>query len=614
MSGHIVLKYRHGTTYSGTKWTVIKSAIQKNIRRGNLEQALLVTADVMLLKKYVEEGDDENLTVGKSFLTNFLNRLTAISVEDVGIANPYAPCVLKHMSKKGDWFVITSYLCNSKKTRFLSHLKSVYILPPYYWKTEDEKINLLGFHTLLLESYPELKPRDTKVEPLDGILNCLKKKDVHAFFHLSRYFFSTDLSYKSELVERLSMIYVKDKELRDNITVLLNLYKTMKHQEKYLYLYQAMMIILKRDDLHKEDVLLETDNYQTYIERIKDGEVPETPDYILDRHTGADAKDKSLKFFSKEGAKINNEDLSVGIPLYKAVYNTMKDYLDSKEIWNKERIKDKVKDHLCPLETELFELVSRAQLVTASHKADVYFAKMLKKWSKWNKGDKVVVKGPFKDKFGPSHSKVVNKIKKILGLPHVEKIARAKIVPDRWPGSEGFLGLRYVSEREASYFLIADDIISLDIYPVVEKKSKCWEPTPVVNFESEELESYRWHLKQKWASLEDKMGCCKTYILRYMLGIGDMADRNFLLINGKVYSIDEDTSKSSFQTIREFLPGYSGDVISEWLDEEKSSELIKFISEVNSLKNISPAKVQNPSNGQTLDSLKNLFGRCEESE
>jgi hypothetical protein len=107
------------TTASGHPFDVMKSALQKYIRRGD-QKALPVFCEMWALS-YLDV----------SIRTNIYNRLTVIACEDIGIANPpLVHLVLKYKgSDFGTCYTLVEMMIASPKTRVLSHLYFCYSRP-----------------------------------------------------------------------------------------------------------------------------------------------------------------------------------------------------------------------------------------------------------------------------------------------------------------------------------------------------------------------------------------------------------------------------------------------------------------------------------------------------
>lgn len=109
------------TTYSGVEFDVAKSALQKYIRRGITEKALLVAVEIYRLK---EVGGD-------AAVSNLCNRLALIAVEDVGAANLSLVTDVVRVLEDGardlpTILAIVQLLCLSDKTRMMSHCWRAY--------------------------------------------------------------------------------------------------------------------------------------------------------------------------------------------------------------------------------------------------------------------------------------------------------------------------------------------------------------------------------------------------------------------------------------------------------------------------------------------------------
>ena len=112
------------TTFSGFTLDVVKSAVQKYIRRGMVEKAIMASVEMFRL---VEVG-------GRAAQTNLFNRLAIIAVEDIGPANlPLVAAILERISlDKRDlteMVAMVHLMCTSEKSRIGSHLWRAYTTP-----------------------------------------------------------------------------------------------------------------------------------------------------------------------------------------------------------------------------------------------------------------------------------------------------------------------------------------------------------------------------------------------------------------------------------------------------------------------------------------------------
>lgn len=236
-------------------------------------------------------------------------------------------------------------------------------------------------------------------------------------------------------------------------------------------------------------------------------------------------------------------------------------------------------------ESAMFTPISRAQIGTGAGKTDVYFAVLNRDFAEWKKGERVVVKGPYRaNDRGCQYAAALNEWKEALGLPFIPRIVCAQYAPDQWPDVNG-LGVRYGlsgAARQRLYpFMISDDLLAhVDPLPLKQHSSKTWESTTVVDFGHASIKGHHWDMIKHWPGLsrEEQARLVAYHVIRHCVGIGDLADRNFLLINGVVFPLDEDAPKKGALS----LPGKLLNVrraalIRKWLDNDVNWEVLSSI-------------------------------------
>jgi hypothetical protein len=189
-----------------------------------------------------------------------------------------------------------------------------------------------------------------------------------------------------------------------------------------------------------------------------------------------------------------------------------------------------LKDPLGPLlETEEYEFIVRAQLNTTKTKQDVYFAKD-------RVGKLVVVKGPYPDLIQINILKDHQQWKISNKLPYINFEVK-EMIPDRW--HDGIpLGIRNKVDRtKKAYFLIFDSVIFEE--QIVKKKhsSKVWPETEIIDWDKIPL---HFDYKSRTLTEQEMIDYVHNILYRYFFGISDLADRNFLMVGGRVISIDEE--------------------------------------------------------------------------
>lgn len=106
-------------THNGFRVDVCKSCIQKYIRRGNIIKSFYFVYQMYLFK-----------SLQKSVHSNLINRLKCIVSEDIGIADDtgvlqYSEILDRDCSIR-ELFHLVVLMCESKKTRIISHINSFY--------------------------------------------------------------------------------------------------------------------------------------------------------------------------------------------------------------------------------------------------------------------------------------------------------------------------------------------------------------------------------------------------------------------------------------------------------------------------------------------------------
>ena len=315
----------------------------------------------------------------------------------------------------------------------------------------------------------------------------------------------------------------------------------------------------------------------------------ELDDYVFDIHvgpgsraTGPRKRDGGLTRFAEEGSIVANESPIVD-PIWKAFYNDSKrikdrvnpvgpptavvevvadftsevslpdDFIDSLldeiNIDNSKPLEfpvvDAYKASFAPKAAQVvdkaityetqYKLLVRAQINTSQNKTDVYFA------YEPDTRKTVVVKGPFASRGPVDRAIEMSQWKRENGLPAIECQA-VPLIPDRWP--EGVpLGIRNRVDRTTpSWFLVSNSLLG-DTLPRRLHSSKVWPQTEVIDWSDPVLNNrHVWAPLKHWVtySVQEKNDYVIALLARYVVGISDLADRNFLRAGGRLYSLDED--------------------------------------------------------------------------
>jgi len=272
--------------------------------------------------------------------------------------------------------------------------------------------------------------------------------------------------------------------------------------------------------------------------------------YVHDIHTQRGDKKGGLTRFAEEGCYVTNEDPIVFGP-WKAFYGARKRLADAiavSECLSAPGPAPPAPPPPAPApadgrETD-YTFLARAQITTSRGKTDVYFAR-----PPGARRAIVVVKGPFAWRGPVDHAVKMAAWKRARGLP-AASLEPKLLVPDRWPSGVP-LGLRnLLPVEEPAWFLVAENLVTSPLRFCVHGATKCWPPQVVVDWGA--LGAHTWRPLVGWDTYTDreKLDYVLALLARYVVGIGDLADRNFMRSGGRLYSLDEDG-----QSAGALLPG-----------------------------------------------------------
>jgi hypothetical protein len=181
-------------------------------------------------------------------------------------------------------------------------------------------------------------------------------------------------------------------------------------------------------------------------------------------------------------------------------------------------------------ETMEYAFLVRCQLVTSKNKTDTYYA--------LDQNNQVVfVKGPYVDDRPIQTYIHIQQMKKDHNIPYLQDLECVYMCPDRWPEGTA-IGVRNKLKHRTTTaypFLVSPSIISVDILKTKIKSSKTWPPTEVVDSDSGQ------HVNPVHRPMSDQewMDYLHAIAFRVKYQMGDLADRNFIMVDGRVMSVDE---------------------------------------------------------------------------
>jgi len=390
--GELCMKFRSEKSFHGYHPSILKSGVQKYARRAKVKNGMwcLVEMDLFSLLerdgaalndylfKHTEKTSVKIKQHAKRLRTNMINRLVVMMSEEINISAWWMP--LKIFKLYQEWvenrgnsssqkFLVDMYLylTSQQMIRLISDLKSVYLLPPDYVKPA-QMASLTQIHNNIQGLYPGIYSDQAKIGNLSwklnkskysaevwpvvkGIIYNLEKGNDNVFYWMkklcdferhewaqknSKKKFAFKYKYFGLVWDILNGFIDQNNEyefVRKTICALQEFYKMMGHQEKPIYLYHALLLIVRRDEIdwNLKAPCIDTpigDVEMLYKDHLSGGKMP-MDDYIIDLHTrGGKPNGNCLENFALEGAFIENENVNFLCQDYRDIYIKLKQELD----------------------------------------------------------------------------------------------------------------------------------------------------------------------------------------------------------------------------------------------------------------------------------------------
>lgn len=365
----ISVVYRNEKSYGGFALDVLKSGMQKYIRRGNFEKAVWCAIDLDLFAYALDKSRNEGIR------TNLINRLKVIYLEEIGICSPNLLKIINNLvvllintrdQRKAGFISFESarqkeeesvvkmvwYLSRAKKLRYMSHLRAAFMKEHYYDQIAKQYPDMHIQNDYNLDKKFLLFIDEKKIEIEDGmtlefvcnkVVECLHFKDDMAFWWLQKICKKGDEIDKSKKLKKrhgsskvtfllfdLVLWGVKklgwEKKIETMTNIMIQWYKSWTIKEKWMCFAYPMVLVVKRDELDWDEVIDDCNvNYEDLYAINKSGNVIEIDDYVVDWHTkDGKRKGKTLLDFAEEGSKVENEDAKLLNENYKNIYIDMK--------------------------------------------------------------------------------------------------------------------------------------------------------------------------------------------------------------------------------------------------------------------------------------------------
>lgn len=539
--------FRQECSLHGFRIDVLKSALQKYTRRSNYEKTIFCAQELDLFAE---------ISGGERIRTNFIHRLMIIFLEDIGLGG------IAFWSEIDE---LIDVLLNERKKKDRSREKEVKAIHELIFIfTRLPKLRIASF----AKNYWSSDAQDTDYKDTSAHIDPEIRNKLA---------FMADLE-NSENVKDLWKKLSGHKQL----PLMQKWYRELKSLNESFLCWTVPLCA----DIFGFDhsPLLHPPSAHINWDYLRDSDPPQFDPFVFDKHTHS-AGNKTLAFFAEHGAHVEPESrlvenpniawlkwlyltkrgLSLPKPQETPSINGKDEIADEKASQqlsdNSHSINDEIDWNSIQSETQIGKFVLRIQLTTSKGKCDVYLVERNNK--------PYIVKGPYPDSKIIDRFLELQKLKADYGMASI-KARSVLCLPDRW--SKGVpLGIRNtVNRTQKSYFLVSDSLIPTNKFVGRLYGSKIWPKTMVMNPEKTALHAEIDQLDEQ--GMLDYYHCVA---FRLHFKLSDMAKRNFLYANGRVYSIDEESTKDNIDLKNE-LRGDRWKILSEkW--SQYSPKLSEFV-------------------------------------
>lgn len=327
-----VSTFRQERSFNGYKLDVLKSWLQKAVRRGRTDEAVWAAVEMLTIPK-------------QGVITNLMSRLRVISLEDVGLGNTSMVEMVERETKKmldpkkrkpilpitseGVSLIagVVAALAESQHLRLCSDYKAVFLTP-----------NLRGD---LVELFPDVYSNDFRAVEVEASgLDCgkagvrfmqmLEEKNDYAFIFLSRLMeIDTPKCYRSnkphfyvmKLIRKVAK-RIDRKDIAEEVKTLCVWLKDgmiNSKVEHLLPLLYGISRLLKRDNVGVPETAFALQVNVTNFD--EDRVLMKVPDFVVDKHTIDGMRmGKGVVDFAQEGALVENEAVFLKNDRYRDIY------------------------------------------------------------------------------------------------------------------------------------------------------------------------------------------------------------------------------------------------------------------------------------------------------
>lgn len=309
-------EFRREKSLNGLPLTVLKSALQKYIRRGILNKALFCAGELDLF------AEANNFKEGERIRTNFFHRLMIIFMEDIGNGNyhlwPIIADKLRILQQRRNRIradevrllkEVVTMLCCSEKSRLTSCLEAIGEL-----KRSDIPPNSI---------FTEVLQQDES-NSVQGLTSALSRRSIDSVIHASRIWFANNencpnfAKYRDLSAAKRGDIIFDALSRYVDTSVARSWFKDLSgHDEQYLtWMLPLAYFLYGSPPLHGTTQTVDPSPHWTLnilqskhdrsVERISI-----TEDYVYDGHTRqGQQKGRGLEYFLLESSTVIPESIS----------------------------------------------------------------------------------------------------------------------------------------------------------------------------------------------------------------------------------------------------------------------------------------------------------------
>ena len=509
--------YRHERSLNGVELDVLKSGLQKYVRRGLSDKAIWCAIEMCSFKLSTEVR-------GKAIYTNFFHRVMICYLEDVASANRLRlwKKIDRKLFSETDRYKnvvnVVNILARCRHSREPSHYMAV-----FRPRDGDEAdANLVSmFHPLVAFSeigepkqHFALQGNEKALEKeVKALMYCLENKLDDAVHWAMRIGKRPEVKVnrrRKKHVEYIIFDLLEEfmekncESLVPYVDIAVRWFTEIKTKERSLCYVVLILAVLnappKNNEIEKVDV-------KKFFTKNLGGEKIDIDSFVVDMHTRRGRIEGSDRVkFAFEGSVVEDEFLFR--PEYKDFYTDCKIL---QELGRDEFLKYKHESRL--------EFIVRAQLTCSHSRPDTYFASE-------RDGKTVFVKGPYASLEAAQVPVKIGDLKEKLGLARTS-VRLEYLVPNQFIEEPPAVSLRNKLDcTEPQAFLIFASLVRGDI-PTKLVSSKMWPETEVVDWE--EVEGLTVLRGLGGLNEETQESFILNILFRIVVGVPDVAWRNFLI-------------------------------------------------------------------------------------